>query len=1250
MTDQYLEDRCWERDNTALLRNTASKPADAGDMLAGKHVFDALHVAPPLRAFEDARRYLAGREGGRPAQQDALVSLLDPGAHPQKTLLFVTGPTGAGKSHMVRWLHAQHSAQSDDVCIHIPRTDTNLVRVVQILIEELAEHGEGLKKLLENVGSVNVGEGSSVEFSLVAGLSDYARRVVEESRRFQMLSKTQAQKELDELRGVSTADPAKPSHVDVVQSAAEIERAERWEELIRVKPAQVALSTPGGPLEKMQSDDPDERKLDEADLEPLSQIKDRDLAESLHAFRNELANPAIRRWVLDNLITARGMDFAVQHAGASIKADALKRELQQALVAAGEAGRRVVFFFEDWGTVTGVRSGLLEVFTAMDPPHVAVIADTTDEVEALRENVADRSLAVYEIGDAVDQFAMDVTARALNAVRVGGRELKRVGDPAPNACIGCPFMDDCHQAFGSHQVDGLGHVGLFPLTVDVVHTALTSGRIRETPRSLLVDLIRPVLLDAEDMATTAYPSADLIRSVADPQLKITGPRLDELQSRFGAQSEWVARLLWLYRPQPALESISADLAQAFGLEMGMDAAPCQDCGKYRCDCRPTHVATQTDDEAAESPPVDSEPLPGMPPVARDALSFGDDTAMSRGSVLRSLMTRFATATLPVGDGIGTTKDLTSAGLLGNKLLGFEGRAEDYLIELRRSDAEVLASLAWADDLDGDTRPQDVGHRSRAATMSLLDQWGRELKAHLRNPDRAKALGQLLRALVVLRSLTVESIEIGHPYDFIDAGLDEPGQVLAVLAPSAPQHGRLMTQALRAQADMRKRFLAESALTQGDTGGAFGIDIDLLHDSLIAMEADGCVLPAADDTLRDSDAEFIGKVRGALEAERTGLRALCEEVASLEEPVVPEDVDAVIEAERNLRQALLDGAGVLHAGTSPLQRALKSLADSLAKLEGAPDFQGTWQPPDPDALQPLELHAAYLAASRFRAGLTPRSRVTRAAKEVLREVGGVLDTSRLEAAESSYVDELTRFCEALGVAWGSGLSGQDAGELAPSDGGRDVVSQLQRAVEAASSAARAEQIARDLELAASKLDKALGRMADADTHAAVLKALGDEVDSLPSPPSPSADATTVEHVLSEAYGHWQERLEAATERRASAARQRWEEFVRNIAIPDLRPLLENVGDAEGAATFGTALRAVESARQGPPRRGAEKAVERLERLTAAAREAMEAHMGPAFVLARRILDEGGSVALTEVDFEQVEAALHDGTVSFRLALD
>lgn len=87
------------------------------------------------------------------SEQDLLDAVLRNSSDGSAVVVPLTGPSGVGKSHMVRWLHAQlqrHERHPQMVVILVPKT-ASLRRVVELILEPL--HGAEYDELRANLNN-----------------------------------------------------------------------------------------------------------------------------------------------------------------------------------------------------------------------------------------------------------------------------------------------------------------------------------------------------------------------------------------------------------------------------------------------------------------------------------------------------------------------------------------------------------------------------------------------------------------------------------------------------------------------------------------------------------------------------------------------------------------------------------------------------------------------------------------------------------------------------------------------------------------------------------------------------------------------------------------------------------------------------------------------------------------------------------------------------------------------------------------
>jgi len=123
---------------------------------------ETIDEAVLLAVHQTARivhRSEAGAVEEEKSEQDLLDALLRDSANGSAVVVSLTGPSGVGKSHMVRWLHAQlqrHERRPQMVVILVPKT-ASLRRVVELILEPLqgAEYDELRTSLSTAIASIS---------------------------------------------------------------------------------------------------------------------------------------------------------------------------------------------------------------------------------------------------------------------------------------------------------------------------------------------------------------------------------------------------------------------------------------------------------------------------------------------------------------------------------------------------------------------------------------------------------------------------------------------------------------------------------------------------------------------------------------------------------------------------------------------------------------------------------------------------------------------------------------------------------------------------------------------------------------------------------------------------------------------------------------------------------------------------------------------------------------------------------------
>ena len=221
-------------------------------------------------------------------------------------------------------------------------------------------------------------------------------------------------------------------------------------------------------------------------------------------------------------------------------------------------GQQLLIFLEDFsGVSTGIKGlsrfqqDLLSVFTEVGSteraPLRVVMAMTPSLWDQLPENIKDRHEFTIDVGRRVeDRNRVTFLSRYLNISRSTAENVERafkkrqaedLADQkwVPNACIECPYREDCHNTFGT-TTEG---IGLYPLNNSVGELLATQipGEKVVTNREL-VRKLRALLSHYTQINEKEFPKkvvADLIvgtetkKAVAISNTKFAQPRPNEDQ-------------------------------------------------------------------------------------------------------------------------------------------------------------------------------------------------------------------------------------------------------------------------------------------------------------------------------------------------------------------------------------------------------------------------------------------------------------------------------------------------------------------------------------------------------------------------------------------------------------------------------------------------------------------------------------------------------------------------------------------------
>jgi hypothetical protein len=457
------------------------------------------------------------------SEQDLLDAFLTDNV-PGGTLLFpITGASGAGKSHVIRWLDAQlrRSPKRDNLhIIRIPKS-ASLRTVVELILEPLKgnarykDASEDLKRAVADVDVVT----AAVTFRahLENALADIRKKLEAEAQ--QRPERTDLRPKIGHARDLPKlfSDPALSQHfVDTVLSRVvsrslrgRSEADDEAEDQTQFTPADLIL--------------PASVNLGEASL-PVRQYYTAIVASADPArvgvaidLLNQAIDPAI------------GNVFQLQQSTGGITLQDIILEVRKILL---DEEKELVLLVEDFAALSGIQDVLLKVCIQEGERDGKTVRATmrtaialTDGVLSFRETIYTRAQREWVVGgrelsdDEIRASAVELVGAYLNAARWGEDALRRKFADSDGQAVGGwlgtwrdeddDAAQDLLNSFGSSRA---GHP-LFPFNRQAITTLVDAhlvknGQLVLNPRKVINFILRNTLLLRNEFKIKAFPSVD----------------------------------------------------------------------------------------------------------------------------------------------------------------------------------------------------------------------------------------------------------------------------------------------------------------------------------------------------------------------------------------------------------------------------------------------------------------------------------------------------------------------------------------------------------------------------------------------------------------------------------------------------------------------------------------------------------------------------------------------------------------------
>ena len=485
------------------------------------HIFLATHH--PVKMYRRQKMH----ERFSDSAYDEASFLKDFLARPNFIFVPVLGTSGSGKSHLVRWLYANIPKTEKRRVLLIPKAETNLRKIIgQILEGMIGEKFDDYRRRLDQAtGSLGDGEAREMllnNLALSVGpngphqgtqLNEYQEYIVEELPN--LLHDPLFRKHLLQDGGII--------HRLTIHILGNLKQVERIEE------------RRGFTVNDLPLNVTDFQKAGELARNFYSLlIGDEELQTETVLWLNQNLDDAIAR-----VLSFNGEDLF-----------SLMIDVRESLA---DQNMELIILVEDFAKLQGIDKQLLEALLVQ--PHVipnrtlcvlrSAIAMTTGYFEPLAPTVQTRVQFLVNLDvetganrEMVQEEDIDLfAARYLNAVRLNNSELtewySRVAggsgnssEQIPSACSlsECPYLHQCHEAFGS-----AGGYGLYPFNSIAIRRMLeqVSGKIFN-PRFLLKDVLRHTIENySGHLSRGEFPPPQLEKHFAGPILSANVER--ELQ-------------------------------------------------------------------------------------------------------------------------------------------------------------------------------------------------------------------------------------------------------------------------------------------------------------------------------------------------------------------------------------------------------------------------------------------------------------------------------------------------------------------------------------------------------------------------------------------------------------------------------------------------------------------------------------------------------------------------------------------------
>ena len=543
---------CWQPEMVRKVMDVeATQPED--------HIFLATHY--PIKMY---RQDLTEAESQTPYDEESFLN--DFLGTPDFTFVPILGTSGAGKSHLIRWLYTQiKSIRTEQHCrvLLIPKIGTNLKDIIEKILADIkgSEFEEYRSRLRQAANTLTIAEAREqllANLAIAVGLS--------------------GRQEMTSLSEVE---------YEIARNLPDLLRDPFFTEGFWLKP--------GGIIDRLVIhilgnrdgiEDVEERRGFLIEDLPTGILNRQKASEKAREFYTHLDSDFIPKDEVINWLN-KHLDVAISKV-LNLGREDLQRLMLDVRRALARQGVELILLIEDFAKLQGIDREVLECVLARPQqgegePLCAMrtaLACTTGYFRGLMDTVRTRTdfsvnLDVETVSDRSLVTQTDVqqlAARYLNAVRLDNKEIqawlaqtdRKIGQPessVPNACVDCEHQPSCHAGFG--QIDGIGLYPFNAKAIERMRDRVNTGVFN--PRTLIRDVLRYTLeYHRSDLEQGRFPSPTFLTHFKGSMLRATIIREIETKDNFDDARKREA-LLNLWTDGSELCDLPSEVHTAFNL-------------------------------------------------------------------------------------------------------------------------------------------------------------------------------------------------------------------------------------------------------------------------------------------------------------------------------------------------------------------------------------------------------------------------------------------------------------------------------------------------------------------------------------------------------------------------------------------------------------------------------------------------------------------------------------------------------------